>query len=296
MSKPEKIAVIGGTLGIGGYMVYDHHKKTGSWNPWNPGTTATGTTSDGTATSIDPITGMAYSQDNVTDPITGETYLAEATEYGSVATAEASVTAYGASTASGSGIGVNPASPPASGSVNTVVGSSIYTSNSAWAQAATAGLADVGYVSTDVATALGDYLTGTPVTAAQASLINTAIAEYGPAPVGTLQIVLAPVSTASTTTTGSTGTSASTPTAKAGSISNLEATVSGTTAKVSWNSTPSAATYSYELNELDGTVVKKDTTSSKSASFSGLHKGWTYNFGIQALPGGPGDNIHITIP
>jgi LysM repeat protein len=198
MSKTARYATIFGSLGVGGYMVYRHHSSTGSWNPFSKA--AASTTSTGSATSIDPITGLAYSDDNAIDPITGQAYLAEATQYGSVAAAEASVTAYGQSTATGSGIGVNPASPQSTGTLNTPVGSNVYTSNAAWAQAVTAGLTDVGYDGPTVSEALGAYETGTPVTAAQAKIINTAIAEYGPAPVGNLQVILAPTTTPSPTT------------------------------------------------------------------------------------------------
>lgn len=191
LTPTQRNLAIGGSALVAGYLVISHHSKTGSWNPFGA-SPATGSGSGGQATSIDPVTGLAYSQDNVTDPLTGETYLAEANQYGSVQAAESAVSAYGQSTASGSGIPVNPASPQPSGTPNTPVGSNVYTSNQAWAQAATAGLADIGYNETDVATALGDYLTQTPVTAAQKSLIDTAIAEYGPAPVGNLQIILVP--------------------------------------------------------------------------------------------------------
>ena len=190
MSKTTRNITIAGAVGIGGFMVYRHHQSTGSWNPWSSGSSAVAA---GSSTSINPITGLAYSQDNATDPITGEQYLAEAQQYGSVAAAEASVSAYGQSTATGSGIPVNPASPGSSGSVNTPVGSNVYTSNAAWAQAVTAGLTDVGYDGPTVAAALGLYETGSPMTAAQAKIINTAIAEYGPAPTGNLQIIIAPV-------------------------------------------------------------------------------------------------------
>jgi hypothetical protein len=199
MSKPQLYATMVGGLAIGGYALYKKHSTTGSWNPFSSGTsTSPSTTSDGTATSIDPITGLAYSDDNATDPITGDTYLAEAQQYGSVAAAEASVSDYGGSTATGSGIPVNPASPASSGSVNTVVGTSVYTSNAAWAQAVQAGLEDISggttYDGTDIGQALGDYLTQEPLTAAQAQVVNVAIAEYGPAPVGNLQVILAPSS------------------------------------------------------------------------------------------------------
>src|ERR1700761_5648031 len=190
LSKPEIYVTIAGGGAIAGYFVWRHHNVTGSWNPWSSQGASSSPDTSGAAVGSgqDPITGLPYSDDDATDPLTNETYLNEANQYGSVAAAEAAVSAYGQSTATGSGIPVNPASPASSGSVNTVVGTSVYTSNAAWAQAATNGLADIGYSATDVSAALADYLTQTPVSTAQAQLINTAIAEYGPAPVGNLQV------------------------------------------------------------------------------------------------------------
>lgn len=202
LSKPQLYAVVGGGTLITGFVFIQHHKSTGSWNPFSSkSNTTNGTTSAGTATSIDPVTGLAYSEDDMTDPITGLTYLAEADQYGSVSAADSSVSAYGASSASGSGIPVNPASSVASSSVNTVQGSTVYTSNAAWAQAVEAGLTDVGYSATDVASALGAYLTQQPVDSTQANIIQVAIAEYGNPPVGSLQIITTPVSGPTTTST-----------------------------------------------------------------------------------------------
>lgn len=193
LSKNQIYIAAGGAAVIGGVFAYRSHQKTGSWNPFAkaPATGATGST---TATSIDPITGLAYTDDSAVDPATGLQYLAEAQQYGSVGTAEASVGAFGQSTATGTGIPVNPASPASSGSVNTVVGTSVYTSNAAWEQAATAGLVSVGYDGPTVATALGNYVTQTPLSPAQVTIVNTAIGEYGPAPVGNLQIIPQPAS------------------------------------------------------------------------------------------------------
>lgn len=206
LSKKEIYIVAGAAVLIGGFMVYRQHAKTGSWNPF---ASSTATASNSSSTSIDPITGLAYSDDNATDPATGQTYLAEAQQYGTVAAAEASVGAFGQSTATGSGIPVNPASPASSGSVNTVVGTSVYTSNAAWAQAVQAGLSDVSgsssYDGTDIGTALGDYLTQQPLTPAQIQVVNTAIAEYGPAPVGNLQVIAAPAAKPAAPTAAKTG-------------------------------------------------------------------------------------------
>jgi hypothetical protein len=205
MPKWGIYATAGGGILVVGYALYKHHASTGSWSPFSTSTT----TSAGSAASIDPITGLAYSNDSATDPITGQTYLAEAQQYGSVAAAEASVSAYGTSTASGSGIPVNPASPIPAGSINTPVGTSVYTSNAAWAQAVQAGLEDVSgstsYDGTDIGTALGAFLTQTPVTAAQAKVINVAIGEYGPPPSGNLQVIQAPVSVSSPPPSSGTG-------------------------------------------------------------------------------------------
>jgi hypothetical protein len=207
--KPWQVwAAIGGGTAVGGYALYKHHESTGSWSPLKSSSSSatSGTTSDGTATSIDPVTGLAYSDDSATDPLTGQTYLAEAQQYGSVSAAEASVSAFGQSSATGSGIPVNPASPASSGSINTPVGSSVYTSNAAWSTAVQAGLEDVSgstsYDGTDIGTALGDYLTQQPLTAAQAQVVNVAIGEFGPAPVGNLQVILKPTSVSSPTTSG----------------------------------------------------------------------------------------------
>src|SRR5215469_1554067 len=122
LPKPARYAVIAGTAGITGWLLYSHHKNTGSWNPWSQGSK---TTSGGQAADINPVTGLAYSQDTATDPVTGLPYLSEAEQYGSVQAAEAAVSAYGLSTGTGSGIPVNPASPPPAGSPNTVVGGNV---------------------------------------------------------------------------------------------------------------------------------------------------------------------------
>jgi hypothetical protein len=196
LSKKQTYIAVGGFAVITGVFVYERHSKTGSWNPFNKG-------SNTANNATDPLTGLPVSEDNTIDPVTGQSYLAEAQQYGSVSAAEAAVSAYGQSPASGSGIPVVPASGSGGsnqGSANTVVGSSVYTSDSAWSQAAQAGLTDIGYSGTDVSAALGLYLTGQPVTSTQAQIINAAIAEYGAPPQGTFQIITAPASTPSPAT------------------------------------------------------------------------------------------------
>jgi hypothetical protein len=187
LSKPQIYAVTGGSVLVLGVIVYKHHSSTGSWNPFSGtgATTATG--------AIDPVTGLPVSQDDAIDPVTQLAYLAEAQQYGSVAAAEAAVSAYGQGSDTGSGTGVSPASPGTGVSPAAPVTSAVYTSDAAWVQACVAGLASVGYDQTSVASALGDYVTNTPVTAAEAQLIRVAISEYGPSPENH-QIILQPAS------------------------------------------------------------------------------------------------------
>jgi hypothetical protein len=158
-------------------------------------------------TGIDPVTGLPYSEDNTVDPITGETYLSEAQQYGSVSAAEAAYTASVAGTSSSPLSGGQVASGDYYGTSTgtlgngTVVPGTTYGSNSAWAQAVEAGLTDLGYSSTDVSAALGRYLANLSETTAQATIVQAALAEYGEPPVGSYQIITAPSSTATGTTT-----------------------------------------------------------------------------------------------
>jgi hypothetical protein len=111
-------------------------------------------------------------------------------------------------------------------------------------------------------------------------------------------------STGTTTTTGGTGTGTGsgsgggtgTTTKTAGPISNLQAASTGTTtATIRWNAAANATGgYAYKVTQLNGKQVGGGNTRSTSVSLTGLHPGWTYNFGVQGLPGGPGDNIHFT--
>jgi hypothetical protein len=207
LSKPQLYAVIGGTVLLGGIAEYAHHKSTGSWNPF---TKATASTATGSA--IDPVTNLPVSEDNQIDPITNLPYLAEAQQYGSVAAAEASVSAYGATSATGSGVGVSPASPGLDGSTNTAAGATSaenYTSAAAWAQAAQTGLEQISglptYNGVDIGTALGDYLQGEELTPAQIQVVNIALSEF-PFPGTPPQVLRMPNAVAALPPSNSTGT------------------------------------------------------------------------------------------
>jgi len=194
LSKTQRYAALGGVSLVGAYLVYHHHKTTGSWNPWSR-PAANQTTS---STQIDPVTGLAYSQDNAIDPITNLSYLAEAEQYGSVATAEAAFGGYGGSLATGTGIGVQPASGGSTaGTLPTQA--SAYADNADWVQAVQAGLTEIGYDETAVNTALQKYLGSQPLTPDEVALINVALAEFGNPPNGSYQIIHAPAAGPGTT-------------------------------------------------------------------------------------------------
>lgn len=206
LSKPQIYAVVIGGLAIGVYAEYRHHQSTGSWSPFAT-SQANGANGSGanavSGTVTDPETGQVYS-DTAQDPITGLTYSGEISQYGGVAAAETEYSSqYGATTGAvdvGGGAslpGYN--SNLASVGTSTISGNDVYTSNSGWAQAATAGLTDVGYDGPTVSTALGAFLTGTPLTPAEVTIVNAAIAEYGRPPQGNIQVIQQPVAKPSPT-------------------------------------------------------------------------------------------------
>ena len=191
--------VLGGVIvggGIAAYYVYKNHQSSQAAASASSASSSTGMVTD-------PATGTQYPADG-TDPVTGETYAQEIGQYGSVGAADSAVSQneqaalYNEGDLYGTGYSAEDYSTGTYGA-NTTVSGSVYTSNSAWAQAATAGLEDIGYTGTDVAEALGLYLTGAPVTTDEAAIIQAAIAEYGSPPDGSFQIITQP----SGNTTGS---------------------------------------------------------------------------------------------
>jgi hypothetical protein len=310
LSTPAATAIAGGS-GLAVYFAYKQHKASqagsGASNP----------------SAIDPVTGLPYSQDNVTDPLTGQTYLAEAQQYGSVAAAEQATaasssaslqSAYGGSYGGGYGYGSSTGLVGSSGT--TQISSGGYASNAAWAQAVTAGLTNLGYTSTDISAALGLYLGGLPLTnlpdgQSAASIVEAALAEYGPPPVGSYTPVMPGSGSTGSGSTGSgtsdgnpptptptpTPTPAPAPKKYAGAISNLRVTgYNHTGVSFAWNRAPNdTGGYAWKLTSVDGQGITKSgnlPSGSTVHSVTGLNKPGVYNFGIQALPGGPGNNIH----
>jgi hypothetical protein len=98
------------------------------------------------------------------------------------------------------------------------------------------------------------------------------------------------------TPTSSGGTTGTRIERRAGAVTGLAATaVTRTSFKATWRAAANATGgYAYIVRDLAShTEVKSGTTRSTSVTVSGLKPGTDYNFGVQGLPGGPGDNIHV---
>lgn len=260
---------------------------------------AAGTSASSSA--IDPVTGLPYSQDDTDDPLTGLTYLGEAQQYGSVSAAEqaaAGESSLDLSTAAGTGSGVIGNSGATTLVPSTDTTAATYATNAAWAQAVEAGLTDIGYTSTDISAALGRYLGSLSETADQATIVDAAIAEYGPPPVGTYTVILATSSTA--TGSGNTGTGTSTgtgtgtaaggapsaPAATVSKVSNGKSAVSANGASVSWDHSGPAASWKLTITGPGPINGKTDTVSKAEGVYAGLESGHTYDVTVQPLPTG----------
>lgn len=176
--------------------------------------------------------------------------------------------------------------------------------NSQWLTEATSMLTSEGYSGATVQAALGAYLAGSAVTADEQAIISAAISAAGYPPQSGASGYPPAINTsaaAGQSTGGVTpaqpggGTSA----AKAGAISNLQATnVTKTGFTVRWNPVNGASGYAWIVTDTkNNSRVSASPTGGQTGSsvtVNGLQSGTTYNFGVQALPGGTGNNIHVT--
>lgn len=237
------------------------------------------------SSSVDPVTGLPYSQDNQVDPLTGMTYLQEAQTYGSVSAAEQQVSAgaglLGSGETAGSPTGYDPLAGISS-SAGSGAGQS-FSTNAQWSQAVTAGLADLGYSTTDISAALGLFFQGQPLGSgadgvSYASIVQAAEAEFGPPPVGSFTIIVAPSSGGGGGTTGSGGGTGSTggggspapvkkPASAPGGLSTGSLTATGAT--VSWHTVANATGYE---------VVAWEATAAHPVIFAGEIAGTSHTF------------------
>lgn len=275
-------SAIGGTGAV--YLAYRAHASTAA------------SSATSAATGTDPVTGLPYSEDNGIDPITGQTYLAEAQEYGSVSAAEAAVS----QDATGAGYGYDSGyseSGLAAGEPDyySSTAQSTYASNADWVAAVTAGLEQLGYSASDVNAAVAGYLAGLPLTSTQAGLVQTALAEFGNPPTGSYSIIAQSTAAGATTTGQSTSTGSTTGTSSASTTTgtpetaptNVRATTSGAVTTISWQAVGGATSYGYQLAEPSGAQYRDGTVTVPSGSFDNLvdigGKGKQWHFKCRAI-------------
>jgi hypothetical protein len=203
-----KVAIVAGGAGVV-YLAFRQHE-----NAANSAAASTASSSGTAADTVtDPSTGASYPATGI-DPDSGLTYSEDISEFGSVEAADEQAED-----------GVNEDGLLGDESIgdiggfgdNGVFGDSgefedfgtqtgtQFPNNASWSQAVESGLTDLGYSSTDVATALGYYFAGrslgtAPDGTSYSQIIYAALAEYGTPPSGNFQVILAP--TTGTATTG----------------------------------------------------------------------------------------------
>ena len=188
--------------------------------------------------------------------------------------------------------------------MTTTVGTtSGYGTNAAWAQAAEAGLASIGEDPVTTAEALGAYLGGQTLTAAQAAIVFAATAEFGAPPVTPPPVVLG--SSTGPAVTGNTGTTAATGTTAGGTTVPKSAapTLSGghvvsTTATggvVGWAGT-GATQWQVTLTGPGPENGRQATVGIPQATYSGLESGHTYTVTIHPIVGGKVSSVTGKIP
>lgn len=261
------------------------------------------TAGDTSSSAIDPATGLPYSEDSTVDPLTGLTYLTEAQEYGSVSAAEAAVSSGSQfATAEGTGNGaIDSGFPTITSDGGGTTGTS-YATNAQWSQAVTAGLVSLGYSATDVAAALGLYFQSMPLGAGSdgvsyASIVQAAVAEFGPPPVGTFNIVTQPSSGGSTGTgtggtgtgTGGTGTTPppkTTPAPTPPAPTSYSDTPYTTYVDLGWGAAKGATEYHVQVLQGSTVVYNNTDVPGLNIRVSGLKEKTTYQWRVSAINGG----------
>lgn len=246
----------------------------------------------------------ASSAGDAVDPITGLTTSQDIAQYGSVAAADAAYQSGGGTGAASYGYGGISGGSSAGplGSLDTPIGVTSgngYATDADWDQAVTAGLANINYSASDVASAIGRYLGGLSLTPDQQNIVNTALGEFGPPPSGLKPIIAAPSTgpaTSGDTGSGSAGSgsagsgsggsgsggSSSGGSSSGGSTAAATATVSGghmishnnNDVVVGWTG-HNAVKYKVTLTFYGSENGRTNTITGTTASYSGLPSGHT---------------------
>ena len=148
-------AVYGGVgVAVVGGLLWFRHRSASS------GAASAATTAAAGSSLIDPATGIPYADETA-----------------------------GAINSSGGLSGLGFGFPTSDVTGSTLSSGTSFTTNAQWAQAVEAGLTGLGYDAQAVGSAIGKYLLSQPLTSDQVTIVQTAVAEYGPPPVGTFAII-----------------------------------------------------------------------------------------------------------
>lgn len=266
---PRKWLVIVGVASIGSIAYFAYRRKGAAAVP----------AADGSTGQIDPLTGdVAGSAQDQMDLAA----LQDSSAYGTG-------TAGGYYAGSGA-LGTSGVNPP-------VPGTGGFTTNGQWAQQAEADLGGIGVDQLALAAALGHYLTGSPLSSAEQSLVDQAIAEEGYPPVaGPSGYPPAMHATPAGGGTGGGGTG--TGTGRLARPGGVHLTLRGKTGvRVQWTAVPGAAGYVALARQggANGTTVNGPfTVTQPVANFGGLRAGTRYTALIwpsdAADPGGISSN------
>jgi hypothetical protein len=324
LGEVDKKYVIAGVLtGVGvGVIVYIRSRNKAAQAAATPATTGTGMTTDPAGNqceALDPNSGycpgspedVAY-QENSSGSLSGLGYGGDI-GYAGTGVSEAGLLVDPAGNQCQTldpSTGYCPGTPEDQAAQASLTGSqsatgtvsSAITTNSQWVTAALAVLpgGNTGANQTALASVLG----GVAVTTAQKNVFMEAVALVGQPPQGYPPINTTDTSgqpygggssgQGSTSGSGSTGSGAGA--AKAGAISNLR--IGGyneTGVTFNWNRAQGdVGGYAWKLTSVSGQGITQSgnlASGTTQHSCTGLKAG-IYNYGIQALPGGPGNNIH----
>lgn len=169
------------------------------------------------------------------------------------------------------GDGTGDGFPVGDGSGDVLGTTTGYSTAAAWSAAATAGLSEIGFDETTVADALGAYLAGNKLTAAQAAIVNDAKAEFD-----STGLTLPPVVLAGTPTTITGNTTPAISNGHVVSVSNNEGVVGWTGAN--------AKSYRVTLTGPGPENGRQATVSTPSATYGGLEAG--HNYEVTVVPVG----------
>jgi hypothetical protein len=287
LTPVQKGAVAVGSIGVVGLVVWQRvkAKKAGAAATSAPADMGGVAAPAGTAGEIqDPDTGTFY-PDTAVDPDTGLSYQQEITEYGSVAAADSQ---YSGTNDQAALQGETPQEYiDQTGGAGGTTGGATVTTNAQWMAEVETGLSEQGYSASDIGQGLAAYFASKPLGVSSDgtnlfTMMNLAVSEYGPAPVGSYPLLIG--SPSPPPGGGKTGA----PEVSGGHVVSL----SGNEAEIGWTG-KNAAGYRLVIHGPGKINGRENTVSAPHASYSGLEAGHDYQVtvtpvGSQGTAGKPG--------